>query len=184
MRAGSCLSVKGFASTHTGLKVPSVTDRISLASSLSTRAYVRLGASASTVSFAALGSSLSVRHFSRLGSGLSLFGRTANDYKGPKFVTGDGALSLAHHVHFGSSLSVRSQVRVIGAGKAGLSLFDFMMMGSSLSARSFTRLGSFLSFREKTALGNRLVTGSTSVYYYATFGSSMSTRSYVRMAST
>jgi hypothetical protein len=91
---------------------------------------------------------------------------------------------MAHHVHLASSLSVRSQARFIGAGKAGLSLFDFMMMGSTLSARSFTRLGSFLSFREKTAVGNRCVTGATSVYYYATFGSSMSTRSYVRLAST
>lgn len=58
-----------------------------------------------------------------------------------------------------------------------------MMTGSTLSARSFSRVGSYLSFREKTALGNRCITGATSIYYYAAFGSSMSTRSYVRIAS-
>lgn len=86
VRSGSCISVKGFTSSYAGIYAPSVTDRISLASTLSVRTYVRLAASASTVSFAALGSSLSVRHFARLGSGLSLFGRSSHDYKGPKVV--------------------------------------------------------------------------------------------------
>merc|ERR550537_1161615 len=58
-------------------------------------------------------------------------------------------MSVLDFLHLGSSLSVRS----FGRLGASMSVLDFLHLGSSLSVRSFARLGSVASVHNQLALG-------------------------------
>ena len=62
------------------------------------------------------------------------------------------SMSVLDFLHLGSSLSLRSFGRV----GSGLSVLDFLHLGSSLSLRSFGRVGSGLSVLDFLHLGSSL----------------------------
>ena len=103
-------------------------------------------------------------------------------------VGGAGGASVWDYTHVGSSMSVRSfmrlgssvsvagRARVGGAG--GASVWDYTHVGSSMSVRSFMRLGSSVSVAGRARVGGA---GGASVWDYTHVGSSMSVRAFMRL---
>jgi hypothetical protein len=161
-RTGSCLSVHGIAFCMGSVCRMSCIDSLLLSSSLSVRlqASARFAHRMSTSGTLPIGTCLSMRSYSRLGSSLSTkIGSNNMVLGGFKYTP----LSVVDSVVIGSSLSVRSGVRVPAYVS---SICNVMHLSSSLSVRckvpvakavtviNFLNLSSSFSIRSVCKLGS------------------------------
>jgi hypothetical protein len=156
-----------------------------------------------------MGSTMSVRAFAKMGSSFSLFHSSSGNPLGKLHLGVDGVpagdkgkanMSVLSFVNFGSSMSIRSMVRIFGQGNpgsfpetSGFSIMRMTCLGSAVSLRHMARLGSRLSVGglvrgvgEQTNGSNFMSTSAhggrhCSVVHQVAIGSTISTRSFVRL---
>ena len=117
-------------------------------------------------------SSISMRNFSRVSSAVSLHGG----------YSGGGYMSVLTQLFIGSTLSVRSAFKSVG-GEHMNSVLDFLELGSSLSVRTYARVGSGCSLVGNARIGMSKIALGCSIMNFFEVGSSLSLRASARLAS-
>ena len=153
---------------------------------VSLRSLARISASVAVLSASTIGSSLALRSFARCELSLSVF--TLAMFSLPMAVRSmactSASLSVFIFARFGASLSVRSFARFFAVSVwwhefgSSLYLIDMLILASSLSLRSFARLGASVAVLSDTHLG-----GSLSLRSFSRLGSSLSVWSIPRFGS-
>jgi UDP-3-O-[3-hydroxymyristoyl] glucosamine N-acyltransferase len=133
-RLSSNVSCNGFCYLgDKGIIRISLISNVQLGSSLSLRSHTALGLSMSLLEENLIGSCFSIRKLGRIGSGISLVGRMITN----------GNVSVYNQAFIGSSVSVRACRTARLAGPSSILMYGFV--GSSLSCRSITQIGSACS---------------------------------------
>jgi hypothetical protein len=162
----------------------SVADAQTFGSSFSVRGIARVGSRCSLIDHFLLGSTLSMRSFHRHGSSLSVIATGSEEpsitfARGPLAGQPNCFVSMYDAVHIGSSVSIRSMLRVGKGGpvNASSSVLSYVSLGSSFSLRSSLRIG-------RGSGSGAYPCSPLSVLDSMNFGSSVSVRAFVRLGST